>query len=422
MDRDAGKTISQKQFSWWSGPAGLALIAMLTLTTFPLAAQQTHAEQGFDHFYNLEYDRALANFKKAAAQDPEAPGPRNHIAQTLLYREMYRNGSLESELVSGSNPFLRRQKLNPSPEVHKEFHEEIQKVLDITNARLARKPDDTDALYNRGVAYGLRANYNFLVHKAWRESLRDATAARKDENRVTELDPSNYDAQLIEGVHDYIVGSLPWAWRMLGFLVGFHGDKERGLTTLAEVARKGKHNKIDAEVLLCALYRRERRPKQALPLLEDLVRRFPRNSLLLFEEAQMYSDLGNEARAVAAVEKVAEMKRKGLPGFADIPWEKINFQFGNIQFWYNDLDRALESMKRVTASGNELDLNTGVLAWMRMGQIYDLTKRRKQAVEAYKRAVNFAPEAEAAKESRGYLSSPYHRQAGKRSGADSKGT
>jgi len=57
-----------------------------------------------------------------------------------------------------------------------------------------------------------------------------------------------------------------------------------------------------------------------------------------------------------------------------------------------------------------------------MGQIYDLTKRRKQAVEAYKRAVNFAPEAEAAKESRGYLSSPYHRQAGKRSGADSKGT
>ena len=44
--------------------------------------------------------------------------------------------------------------------------------------------------------------------------------------------------------------------------------------------------------------------------LEDLVRRFPRNFLLVFEEAQMYSDLGNEARAVAAVEKVAEMKRK----------------------------------------------------------------------------------------------------------------
>ena len=40
------------------------------------------------------------------------------------------------------------------------------------------------------------------------------------------------DAQLIEGVHDYIVGSLPWAWRMLGFLVGFHGDKERGIRTV----------------------------------------------------------------------------------------------------------------------------------------------------------------------------------------------
>jgi len=58
-----------------------------------------------------------------------------------------------------------------------------------------------------------------------------------------------------------------------------------------------------------------------------------------------------------------------------------------------------------------------------MGQIYDLTKRRTQAVEAYKRAVNFAPEAEAAKESRGYLSSPYHREnSEKRPGAGSKGS
>ncbi len=117
------------------------------------------------------------------------------------------------------------------------------------------------------------------------------------------------------------------------------------------------------------------------------------------------------------------MKRKGLPGFAGVPWEKINFQLGNIQFWYNDLDRALENMKKVTASRNELDLNTGVLAWMRMGQIYDLTKRRTQAVEAYKRAIAFAPQAEAARESHGYLSSPYHREnADKRSSAGSTGS
>jgi tetratricopeptide (TPR) repeat protein len=103
------------------------------------------------------------------------------------------------------------------------------------------------------------------------------------------------------------------------------------------------------------------------------------------------------------------MKQEGLPGFANVPWEKIYFQLGNIQFWYNDLDQALENLKKVTASHNEVDLNTGVLAWMRLGQIYDMKNRRTEAIEAYRHAVAFAPEAEAAKESRGYMSSPYRR-------------
>ena len=380
------------------------------LAVLPAAAQDSPSARGLNHFYNLEYDQALAEFERAAHEDPQAIGPHNHIAQTLLYREMYRNGALESELVSGNNPFLRRKKLNPGPEVQKQFTEAIEMAFSLANDRLAKNPNDTGALYARGVAFGLRGNYNFLVQKAWRDALRDATNARQDSNRVTELDPRNYDARLIQGVYDYVVGSLPWGWRMLGFLIGFHGDKERGIHTLEEVAQHGSINNVDAAVLLCALYRREHQPKKALPLLEDLLRRFPRNHLLLFEEAQMYSDLGDKNKAIAAVEKVAEMKKSGLPGYTGVPWEKIYFQLGNIEFWYSDFASALENMKKVTSSPNEVDLNTDVLAWMRTGQIYDLTNRRPEAVEAYKRAIAVAPQADAAKESRSYLSSPYRRE------------
>jgi tetratricopeptide (TPR) repeat protein len=376
----------------------------------PLLAQDTPIARGFDHFYNLEYDQAVADFEAAAKQDPQAIGPRNHIAQTLLYREMYRNGALETELVSGNNPFLRREKMNPTPEVQQEFTSAIDKAISLANARLEKNPNDTGALYGRSIAYGLRANYNFLVRKAWRDALRDATDARKDCNRVSELDPSNYDARLIEGMHDYVVGSLPWTWRMLGFIAGFHGDKERGLRTIEEVSHKGRLTNVDAEVLLCALYRREGQPSKALPLLEDLQKRFPRNHLILFEQAQMYSQLGDKNRAVAAIGKIMDMKKAGLPGYAGVPWEKIYFQLGNIQFWYNDLDHALDNLKKVTASHDEVDLNTGVLAWMRVGQIYDMKNRRSDAIDAYKHAIAFAPEAEAAKESKGYISSPYRRE------------
>ena len=70
----------------------------------------------------------------------------------------------------------------------------------------------------------------------------------------------------------------------------------------------------------------------------------------------------------------------------------------------------MDNLKKAAGGSASLDLNTGTMAWMRLGQVYDMTNRRNLAVEAYKKAVAFAPQAEAAKESRRYLSSPYRRE------------
>jgi tetratricopeptide (TPR) repeat protein len=123
----------------------------------------------------------------------------------------------------------------------------------------------------------------------------------------------------------------------------------------------------------------------------------------------MYSMAGDGKAALEAVDEITRLKQRGAPGFDRLPWEKIWFQAGTIQFWYRDFDRALDNMKRVTQGGDDLDLNTGVEAWLRIGQIYDLTHRRAQALEAYRKAIAFAPQADAAQESRKYLSSPYVR-------------
>ena len=374
-----------------------------------LLAQESVAAEGFDHFYNLEYDQAIADFETAIAQNPNSPDLHNHLAQTLVFREMYRDGALESELVSGTNSFLRRPKLNPAPETEKRFLDEIGKAMALSEARLKKDPNDTGALYALGISYGLRSDYYWVVKKAWRDSLKDATAARRLHNRITELEPNNVDARLVEGLDDYIVGSLPWGWRMLGFLVGIHGDRAKGIRTVQDVARNGKLDRIDAEIFLCALYRRENQPRQAIPLIVDLIRRFPRNFLLRLELSQMYSVAGDKTHALEAAEEVAQMKASHAPGYDRVPWEKIYFQEGTIEFWYNDLDQALENMKKVAAASEEVDLNTGVSAYLRMGQIYDMTHRRAEAVAAYRKAIAYAPQAEAAQESRKYLSTPYRR-------------
>jgi tetratricopeptide (TPR) repeat protein len=385
---------------------------MLLLVTMaaPLACQESLVEQGFSHFYNLEYDEAIASFEKAIARNPSSPDLHNHLAQTLVFREMFRNGALESELVSGTNSFLRRAKLNPTPETEARFLSEVSKALGLADAWLKANPDNTGAMYAMGISYGLRSNYYWVVKKAWHDSLKDATAARRLHNRVSELEPNNVDARLVQGLHDYIVGSLPWKVKMLGFLVGIRGDKEKGIRTVQDVAGNGRVNRIDAQILLCALYRRENRTRLAIPIVQELIGRYPRNFLLRLELAEMYSMAGDGTHGLETLEEVARLKTRHAPGFDRLPWEKIYFQEGSIQFWYNQLDRSLENMQRVTAAAAEdVDLNTGVQAYLRIGQIYDMKQKRSQALEAYKKAIAYAPQAEAAQESRKYLGTPYHR-------------
>jgi tetratricopeptide (TPR) repeat protein len=375
----------------------------------PLRAADALVDRAFSHFYNLEYDEALALLDQALAANPKDAALHNHLAQALLFREMYTGGVLESELVSG-NSLLRRPKLQTSAEGDRRFHDEIRRAMELANAALQVDAKNTKALYALGIAYGLRSNYNFLVRRAWMDALRDATQGRRLHNRVTEIDPANVDARLMQGMHDYVVGSLPWFYKIAGFLVGFRGDRAQGIRTLQRVAREGRNTRTDAAIILAVLYRREKRYRDALEIIDDLARHFPRNHLLWFERAQMFSALGDKRNALDSVMHVAERKRRGEPGFARVPWEKIYYQAGAIQFWYNDLDEALANFRKVAAAEKELDLNTKVLTWMRIGQICDLTSRRREAVEAYRKAISVAPAGEAAREANRYLASPYRRE------------
>jgi tetratricopeptide (TPR) repeat protein len=389
--------------------AALPLVCIV-LVAPPAAAQETDKDSGFNHFYNLEFDEALAVFSGRAAAQAGDANVHNHVAQTLLFREMLKAGALETEMVTGGNPFLRREKMNPSAEDRRRFDEAIGASMRLCQTALGRDARDAGAHYSLGVAHGLRANYNFLVRKAWFDALRDATAARRAHQKVIELDPSRVDARLIPATHEYVVANLPWTYRLLGFLAGFHGDREGGIRGLQLVARRGQRNNFDAQVLLATIYRRERRFQDAVDLLNGLIPKFPRNYLLRLELAQMYSDLGNKEAALAAVAEVEELKRAGTPGFARLLPEKILYFRATIQFWYRDYDDALANFRRVTAHAAELDPNTGVTAWLRLGQTLDLKGRREDAKAAYRTAIAYAPGSPVAREAEGYLQRPYSRR------------
>ncbi len=60
------------------------------------AEHDPQVEAAFGHFYNLEYDRAIQEFEKVMDRHPGEPSAVNHLLTTVLMRELYRMGAMNS--------------------------------------------------------------------------------------------------------------------------------------------------------------------------------------------------------------------------------------------------------------------------------------------------------------------------------------
>jgi tetratricopeptide (TPR) repeat protein len=145
--------------------------------------------------------------------------------------------------------------------------EQIKQLVDraenLEEQQLKSNPNNVDALYARGVTRAQFALYTALVERAWFSALRNAVGARRDHERVLELDPNYVDANWSSAPHNYVMGSLPWSVKVAVALVGLSGTKEKGLQYLREVADSNGENSVDAKVVLSLFLRREHRYDEA---------------------------------------------------------------------------------------------------------------------------------------------------------------
>ena len=341
-----------------SGRAGKSCVG-LTLVLIAALSGAARAADGnapsallnaaIDHFYNLQFDEAQKEIEACLAAQPGDLRALNLLASDILQREMMRRELLEVQSYARRGEAYRDGKPDVDPQTRKQLYEVLGRTEKIASEHLQVNPGDTDALYWLGASHVTRALFLLTLEKAKMDALGEAKEARKLHGRVLDLDPNYTDALLVVGMYDYIAGSLPWYTKIFAAIAGVHGNRERGLEEMRQVTEKGRWTKTDALSFLAVLYYREKRYADAIGILADLQRKYPRNFLLPQEIARAYKAQNNWHAAAEAYDSILKNRENGGEGFGKIPAAKIYFQAGEAFAQAGDKQTALERYEKAAS-------------------------------------------------------------------------
>lgn len=345
----------------------------------PSSSHDPLVVSAFDHFYEMDYDRSIQEFEKELSLHPDDPSAVNHVLSTILMRELYRMGAMNTGEYA-SDSFIGQAHRPADPKVKERIKQLVDRAEGLEEKELKADPKNVDALYDRGVTRAQFSLYTALVERAWISALRNAVGARHDHERVLELDPDYQDAKLVVGAHNYVVGSLPWSVKAAVALVGLSGTKEKGLQYLREVADGNGENSVDAKVVLALFLRREHRYDEARALMHDLANRYPRNYLFSLEEANLWRSSGHAAEAASCYRTVLQSGREGKYG--SLHYEIAAWGLGELLRSQKDYAGAASAYEQVGVTSNP-DPETLQEANLAAGEMYDLLQKRDLAMKKY---------------------------------------
>ena len=387
------------------GPQNLAATTSLPSTGYR-ADQDPQVKQALDDFYNLEYDKALSLFDTIEKAHPEDPFAVVHILQATVFRELYRLNLLDTTLYAHDG-FLSGRAANGDPAVRARVDQLTAQAVRLCNERLAKNPNDVDALYVRGVARGLKSTYMALVDKSFVAALRNAVAARHDHERVLQIDPRYTDAKTVVGAHNYVVGSLPMPVKVLAGIAGLGGSKKKGLEYLEEASKEGHESSVDARVALALFLRREARYDDASAIVETLTQQYPKNYLFALEHCNLIKDGGKGPEAISCYEKLLDGAKSGQ--YVSPHVEFASFGLAESLRGQKDYEGALKQYD-FTARVPTGQLSLKQRAELAAGEMYDVMRKRDQAVQEYQTVIaqdNSSAQAELARK---LLREPYRAQ------------
>jgi tetratricopeptide (TPR) repeat protein len=362
-------------------------------------------QEGYEHFYNLDYPGAIERFERFHGAHPGDPQGTALLLEAEIFQELYRQDLLDTTFYANDGFLSGRHATEEDAKTRDRILALADEAVNEANWRLEKNPNDVDALYARGWSRALKCTYVAMVERGYGSGFRLANKAKDDCARVLQLDPNYVDAKLVVGIYEYVVGALPLPFKLLIGFVGITGSKSRGLEMLTDDGNRGVTTNIEARTAIALFLRRESRYKEAIQVIRGLKAAHPRDYLFWLEEANLRKDAGEGMGGVAAYREIIAANAK--PGyFFEARMELSYFGLGDAlrgQRHYSEAAQSYEQAALTQNVGPELKIRS-LLAG---GECRDLNGERQLAVKDYQAAIASGPETSRADTARKHLRSAY---------------
>ena len=372
---------------------GFLALALLLLVPAAGAANQQSAQlraRAYELAYNLDYDEAVRELEAAVRADPADAAAERGLAAIPWLLISFRRGAVTVDEYLGSLSKQNVAMRQPPADLAERFERHAARALQLAEDAVERRPRDPEALYQLGAVVGLQASYVATVDGKILGAFRAARRAYDAHERVLAIDPARTDAGLVVGTYRYIVGIMSLPLRMMAYVAGFGGGKDRGLQLIEDAAASRTDASADAKFALVLLYNRERRYADARRILSELQRDYARNRILWLEAGATALRAGNAAEAERQLST-------GLKMFAS---DKRPRMFGEEALWLQKHGAALLALGRTADAEAEqwrvltLEARRWVAgrAHAELGTIADLRNDRADARTHFRQAVALAEE------------------------------
>ena len=360
---------------------------------------------GYEHFYILDYDGAIARFESVLKTHPQDPMAYGYVQMATVFRELYHQDLLDTTYYAHDNFLTSKRTVNVAPDIRQRIEYLTDTGTNLCDNRIRANPNDKNAYFARGYLRGIHAAFITLVDHSFVTAARQGYAARNDSEQALKIDPDYADAKMAIGIQQFAVASLPRWVRILVGVVGVGGNKERGLEMLREAAAHGVVTAVESRTVLSLFLRHDARYPEALAVQHGLAIQYPHNFLFRLEEANLAKDEGNGPQAIALYKVVlADAARPGY--FVDPRLQMAWFGLADTERGQNHIADAAQHYVNAAEQPNCSD-------WLRKraqlnaGEMFDLLHQRDHAISLYYMASAGGGDQSQADAARHLLRTPY---------------